>query len=185
MNDEAPLIDFSESLSAIGVYLRERARSRFLEQEFGGQQWQERGVPNIAGIISDIQERGRTAANIPARRFDARPALIDTGTLRRSISYRIEDDQLTVTVGSNLPYARKMQEGGESTFQIDARTRSELLKLANSALVKSQPDAERIQRALVATANKDEVTVSNSRRTFIGIDDEDVQEIFAILDATL
>lgn len=178
-------IDFGRALDRIGVYLRERARSRFQDQSFGGDEWAERSVPNIAGIISDFQDRGRSPSAIPLRRFEARPALIDTGTLRKSIDYRVEDDGATVTVGTNLPYARKMQEGGRSDFRIDAQTGAKLKRLAASAKVKNLGDAERVARRLESVAEVDTFSVDIPPRTFIGIDEEDEDEIMGIFERSI
>ncbi len=178
-------IDFRTAMDRIGKYLREKARSRFRDQSFAGEEWDERAVPNIAGIISDFQERGRTPGGIPKRRFDPRPALIDTGELRKSIDYRVEDDGTTVTVGTNLPYAQKMQEGGVSRFDIDQATGAKLKRLATTAKVKNLDDAERVARRLESVAEMDTFEVEIPPRTFLGIDEEDEEEIVSIFERSI
>lgn len=87
----------------------------FVHQAFSNQglhrknSWAERETPSIAGIFSDANKPG---GQIRTRRLDSRPALQDTGTLKKSIDYRVQEP--SVVLGTNVEYARVHQEGGYS-----------------------------------------------------------------------
>lgn len=98
-----------KALKQVGIMMVAESQRAFVEQKFGGQPWRERAVPNVMGIIADFAA-GRTKPK--SRRFDARPALMDTGSLAKSISYRIVSAD-TVEVGTNLPYAPTLHSGGK------------------------------------------------------------------------
>ncbi len=83
------------------------SQANFERQSTFGIKWKPRAVPNLHGIINDINE-GRKP---PIRRIDPRPALIDTGMLRRSITYELSSTT-SVRIGTNKPYAKVHQLGG-------------------------------------------------------------------------
>lgn len=97
----------SRTLKQVGILLVAQAQENFEDQAFGSKKWQPRAVPNVYGILADLD----AGKNPPARRFEDRPALIDTGRLRSSIAFRILN-ATTVEVGTNVPYADVHQEGG-------------------------------------------------------------------------
>ena len=101
------LADPRRALAGVGALLLARAQRAFREQRGPeGEDWAPRRVPNVLGIIADL-DRGRIP---PARRFQPRPALEDGGRLKRSIRFRVVGKS-TVEIGSNLDYARKHQFG--------------------------------------------------------------------------
>mgnify|MGYP006908281628 CR=1 FL=1 len=63
-------------LRAIGAMVDSDSQSSFRNQKLGPVAWPPRAVPNIAGIVGDLNVGRRP----PSRRFQARPALIDTGS---------------------------------------------------------------------------------------------------------
>src|SRR6185436_7659584 len=74
---------------------------------------------NIAGALADA------AAGRPApkpNRFNDRPAAMDTGALKNSISFRVEGD--SVFCGTTNPHAQITQEGGTTVRAITASMRS-------------------------------------------------------------
>ena len=93
------------ALTAAGTLLAARARAAF-DAQGHGRPWPARAVPNVPGILADL-EAGREPA---ARRFEARPVLIDTGALRRSIRFAVSGRRLTLT--ASAPYASKHEKGG-------------------------------------------------------------------------
>ena len=119
-------------LKMIGAIAAGSAKKAFSAQKRGKIKWLQRGggagtpnqVKNMAGLLSDLARSG----NVKSRRFQSRPAGIDTGTLRRSIAYRVLGDG-AVEIGSTLPYASKMQEGGEISVEITPKIRTNLAKL--------------------------------------------------------
>lgn len=96
------------ALKQIGALMVAESMAAFREQRFGKVAWKERGTPNVFGIIKDFHE-GREP---PQRRFESRPALMDTGRLARSIAFVVLSRD-TVEVGSPLAYAVKHHRGGE------------------------------------------------------------------------
>lgn len=181
MARQEPLIDLRPIANAIGRFLQERAKDRFNEQAFDGQEWPERSVPNLAGIISDLK-RGRRPTQLPKRRFEGRPALIDEGTLKKSIGYEVSDDGTLITVGSPLPYAQRMQEGGKSTIQIPSDVRQGLRKVAGSNQVKQLPDPDAAARRLIAASRKEEIEIDVPARPFLGLDEQDIDDIMEMLE---
>lgn len=97
------------ALKQIGVIMVAESQRAFKDQRFGREDWEERAVPNVFGIISDFHLGRRQP---PARRFESRPALRDTGRLASSISFALKGTEV-VEVGSNLPYAGVLHRGGK------------------------------------------------------------------------
>jgi phage gpG-like protein len=115
---------------ALGVAASSRA---FRDQRLGDKVWPERypkqGPPkvNVAGVVSDLA-RG---AEVKQRRFDARPAVFDTGALLRSLSFRTNGKD-TTEIGSVLPYASIQNFGGLSRQAITPTVRTGLAKFLRS-----------------------------------------------------
>jgi len=130
---EKALDNPQKALKQVGIMMVAESQRAFVEQKFGGQPWRERAVPNVMGIIADFAA-GRTKPK--ARRFDARPALMDTGALAKSISYRIISAD-TVEVGTNLPYAPTLHSGGK----VQSETITEKVQDALAKWLKSQRNA--------------------------------------------
>jgi hypothetical protein len=72
-------------LKQFGTLIALRAQRAFKDQRRGSFAWKERATPNVPGILSDI----RRGATPPRRRFESRPAVVDTGHLAGSIAYRV------------------------------------------------------------------------------------------------
>lgn len=101
-------------LKQFGTLIALRAQRAFKDQRRGSFAWKERATPNVPGILSDI----RRGATPPRRRFESRPAVVDTGHLAGSIAYRVTGAK-TVEIGSVVPYASIQQYGGEVDIPID------------------------------------------------------------------
>lgn len=99
----------SKALEAIGLIVVKQSQKAFDDQRLGDNAWDARRVPNLFGIIKDFADGKKEP---PKRRFDARPALRDTGRLYSSIAHKILNAD-TVQVGSNLPYASVQNFGGD------------------------------------------------------------------------
>lgn len=104
---EADLANPERILKQIGILMVAESQQAFAQQQFGGRQWQPRSVPNVFALIADFA----AGKNPPARRFEARPALRDTGRLAASIAFRVLGN--ATEVGTNLPYAAVLNDGGE------------------------------------------------------------------------
>ncbi len=98
------------ALKQIGALMVAESQAAFRDQKFDGKPWPGRRVPNVMGIIADLYAGKKTP---PARRFEARPALRDTGALSRSIAARIVSSD-TVEVGTVDQKAATHQFGGQS-----------------------------------------------------------------------
>lgn len=159
-------------LVGIGTLLRERSRMAFSEQRRGASRWPGRNVPNIAGIIADLTQ-GKSP---PMRRLDPRPALVDRGTLRDSIAYRITARD-TVEVGTRLPYAGVHQFGGESVQQV-----TPAVKTAVAKLLKREPWATYDDK--LGALLRDDVTTWTTQipeRPFVMVTAEDRKDIVRII----
>ena len=123
-------------LKQIGAFLLGRAQAAFTDQRFDGKAWAERYPRqrpprlNVAGAIQDFARTSR----LKKRRFEPRPAGMDTGSLRRSMSFRATPLPKggLVEVGSVLPYAGRVQFGGESRQPITATIKANMAKFLRS-----------------------------------------------------
>ena len=120
----APLADGKPLMKQIGILGVAASQKAFRMQALGDIKW-ERRYPkqappkfNIAGALMDWKG-GR--ANPKPNRFQDRPALIDTGTMKDKLSYTVSGP-LAVKWGSPQEYAALHQEGGEVTIPYDDAT---------------------------------------------------------------
>ena len=152
------LEDLRPALAEIGIEMVASAEKAFRVQALGKTRWSGRGVPNVAGIISDLN-RGATP---PKRRFESRPAGIDTGKLRQSIGLTLS--QNSVLVDSRLTYSKKFQEGGKSTLT--------LTKTGKESLKRFLADRRDLQKSLGWLFRQNRVTINQKARPFLGITKE-------------
>lgn len=100
--------DPRRALKQIGALIVSESQEAFKTQQLGKDKWDERGVPNVYGIIADFH-MGKAAP--PKRRFESTPALMDTGALKKSIAMRVVSRRV-IAVGTKLPYAGVLHKGG-------------------------------------------------------------------------
>ena len=173
---EEELIRPDAPLKQVGAMLTARAQLSFKEQKLGEHQWAARKVPNVFGIVADFA----AGKQPPARRFEARPALIDKGAtgLRGSITWRpLPPD--AVEVGTVLPYAKTQQEGGDVQ---SARITSDMQKRIGEWLRRKGKD----WRAELGWLCNKKFTGKTLKgkvppRPFVGITPEDVQDVAEIV----
>jgi len=103
------LSDPTPALKQIGALMTAESQAAFRAQQFGKNVWRERAPVNVFGIIADFHAGRRQP---PARRFESRPVMQDTGRLAQSIAWQLVGAS-AVEVGTNLPYARELHRGGE------------------------------------------------------------------------
>lgn len=115
----------ARTLVRVGTLMVGRTQKAFEDQGRAGKQWAPRKIPNVAGILRDLERSGRMP---PARRFEPRPAAIDTGQLRASIVFTRRGRD-SVEYGSRVAYANKVQQGEASTIAITDTMRKNLSKL--------------------------------------------------------
>lgn len=159
--------DLRPLLQQIGALLTARTQAAFRQQGRGGNRWAPRAVPNVAGIVSDLA----AGKNPPARRFQPRPALVDTGRLRGSINWQLNGGD-EVEVGTAVPYAAQHQEGGTSTLLVTQAVKD---GLANLLRQKPQLEAD-----LAFLFNEDRLDVDLPARPFLLItakDERDINEL--------
>lgn len=180
---EGALEDLTPALEQIGVLLVAGAQRAFREQG-RGERWQERRVPNVFGIVSDLA-RGKTP---PKRRFDRRPALVDTGQLRNSIDARVSGRD-TVEVGTVVPYASLHQFGGTSTARVTPAARRGLARyLKTQRRRRKNSKASEADRSRASSALEigwlfqvDVLEAQIPARPFIEVTDTDREEIRRIV----
>lgn len=146
-------------LTEIGVTLTAKSQESFRKQSYGRTKWPGRMVPNVPGIVGDLNRNMRP----PKRRFQPRPALVDTGKLRQSISFQV--GQTDVVVGTNLEYAAQQQEGGVSKVR--------LLKSSRKALAELLRERPELRKDLGWLFSKPKFEVKIRPRRFVGYDNED------------
>lgn len=95
-------------LKQVGVIMVSESQRAFKAQQFGNRTWPARAPVNVYGILADFAA-GKKAP--PARRFERRPALRDTGRLAQSIAWQLVGTEV-VEVGTNVEYAAVHQFGG-------------------------------------------------------------------------
>ena len=192
------LRDLGPVLQKIGVLMQRKAANAFRAQKRGSFAWPERMVPNVPGIVADLNK----GANPKARRFVGRPALTDTGRLKGSITFDVRGD--SVVVGTSVPYAKTHNEGGSSTVTLTAEGRNKLTKLLRtqrggkkrrakkrkkggqdlSAQVKSLA-ADDKSNALLGLGwlfSKPTFTVNVRKRTFLTVTPDDRREIVKLIE---
>ena len=166
------------ALDRAGRYLVAKARDAFSKQGRDGKgAWVPRGVPNVAGILSDLERGG----SIAERRFEARPAGMDTGRLRAACFYEVRGDY--VVVGSRVPYAKKFQDGGTTTIPVPKSTAAKLRKLLPGLRQRlgNTPGFRRLAR--IAGGKVSSFTVTTRGRTFVAITEADRAELKKIVRA--
>jgi phage gpG-like protein len=153
--------DLTPLLKQAGFYMVAKAQEAFKRQG-RSEQWRPRAVPNVAGIVQDLTQ----GPNVKSRRFDPRPAGIDTGSLRSSITYRIVNGD-TVEFGSNLPQADLIQHGGTSEQQITSEVRRNL-----ADYLRANPNEE-LRRKLAFLFTTDVLVTKVPPRPFVEVLPED------------
>lgn len=165
----------------VGMIVLSHAQRAFDEQRFGGEQWPPRypnqsdPVVNLAGLISDFD---RGATNPRPRRFQRRPAGIDTGILRRSLTPArgMTARGFSVEVGSTVPYAGRVQFGGESRQAITKEIKDRMARWAKRARKRGMKEEVR----KIGPLFRKTVLVTNVvPRPFLGFTPDLIREIIA------
>lgn len=166
-------------LRRIGAVLVASSQKAFVDQKFGDIEWDER-YPNqdepklnLAGALSDLN-RG---SSIKDRRFVARPAGVDVGLLRRSVSFRVNESREEVEVGSTVEYAGKFHGGGESTQAVTGTAR----RLFAREFGRSTGQRREALKRLSSVVKGDGLTTRSKPRPFVGITDEAAAKIDSLI----
>ena len=160
-------------LQRIGVYMQGVASRAFGDQGRPAGTWPQRMTPSVPSIVRQLN-RGQ---NPSAKYFKVAPALIDTGTLSRSISPPKVTGR-TVEVGSTAPYATKMQEGGTSTITLTPQGQTKLAEW-----LRGQPVSRRreLQGQLGWLFEQPTFEVTAQARPFLVVTDSDTKEFASIV----
>ena len=109
---------------------------------------------------------GMPGPNIKPRRFERRPVLVDTNTLRRSLSPAsgmLGAGKYWVEVGSNLPYADVSHAGGDTSQAVTATVKKNL----SVWLKKIRGKAKKERAAGVITAKTQKASDAAGRLEFL------------------
>lgn len=181
-------------LRQIGMVLVGEAQKAFREQRLGAEAWPprypgQRGAPvNIAGLIADFRA-GKSRP--PARRFQDRPAGIDTGQTLRSLapSQSLVTSGLTVQVQSNTIGAKMTQSGGTSVQLVTKQVKERLAEWMKRSRRRAKREKGRAQppRAEDAAAmslgwlfSKKSLRTKVTARPFLGVTPEAEAKIIRI-----
>lgn len=162
------------TLLRVAARVREKARQAFDDQGRAGKAWAPRSVPNVAGLLEDA----KNGATVKDRRFETRPAGLDTGRLRNSIQTQIEEPS-RIVVGSNLPYASTFAQGGPSKITISETQRQNLERMAKKdRRLRGPLNGKKIRKIIAGVVT--ELTIQLPPRPFLIVTDQDRQEFQAI-----
>ena len=133
---EKALNNPAAALKVIGAKMVSESQAAFKNQRFGDKEWKPRAVPNVFGIIDDFDAGKSTPF---PRRFEDRPALVDSGVLKSTRGIAATPvGRFAVEVGSNLSYAAVQHHGGP----VESKTITETIQLAlGNWLLKVEDDA--------------------------------------------
>lgn len=162
-------------LSIIGAYSLASAQRAFVDQRSPtGQPWparypnQAEDFLNVAGALSDLT----TGARIKGRRYDRLPAGRDTGDLIGRLTYEVRPGELAV--GSNVPYAKKFQEGGTSSQPIPITNLRAFLRRSPRGGV----ERKRLGPVLAAYRRGQRVwTTTSPPRPFVDLGEQDIPDL--------
>lgn len=146
-------------LDRVGELLVFAARSAIYDQRGpDGSAWPPRRVPNVLGILRDLERGG----SVHPSRLQPRKALYATGRLYDTLTYRVTGR--TVRTASPWPQiARSMEQGGTETRAVTGTLRRRLGIYARS--LGDAPEAARLWGVWRART----VTVSWPARRFSGL----------------
>jgi phage gpG-like protein len=150
-----------EVLDGIGALLTSRfQRSWRLQRSPSGDAWAPRLTPNVAGIVKDLNAGGFPKG----RRFQPRPAVVDTGRLRGSLTWEVRGSELVV--GTSVSYASIQNEGGAVNLTLNATGRRQLA-------IWLRQDRSRREFGLGWLFSKPTFTLNVRERRFIEIGDDE------------
>ena len=167
-------LDLTEPLNQAGALIVARSQDAFRNQASpDGEQWAERRTPNTPAIVNSLNQ-GRKPL---ARHLKPGPALLNTGRLRRSINW--EAGPKFLKVGSNLPYANLMQEGGKTSHTLQPTGRRTLAEWMRTATGRRHRDD------LGWLFSRPSFETQVWARPFVQITDEDERTIAELVEAHL
>lgn len=174
----ANLQDPSKALAQVGVLMVAESQAAFRNQKFGDKKWDQRAPVNVFGVIADFHQGRKKPVG---RRFDRRPALVDTGRGRKSIAFQVRGNG--VDVGTNVDYMKVHQTGGK----VESKPITKNVRRLLWSWLKNQGVA--MKRRLGWLLNKKFVDTSIEGkvppRPFIGVTKETVRNIEKVVQRTI
>jgi len=155
-------------LTALGLVILSKSQNAFKKQRLGRTPWPPRHVPNVAGIVSDLN-RG---AKPPSRRFQPRPALVDTGRLRNSLGMQVGID--AVNVGTDVKYAKDHEQGKTVTIKLTKAGKSGL-----KVFLKKRPE---LGDSLGFLFKKSTFKVKLRKRPIVEADNDDLNRMVELVE---
>ena len=113
---EAAMRDPEKALKRIGVLMQAETMQAFEDQEFGGEAWEPRAEPGVFGILADFKA-GASAP--PARRFETRPALKDTGELANRVAFTTTTKSVTIGWTGELKERARVHHTGDNIESVE------------------------------------------------------------------
>jgi phage gpG-like protein len=163
-------------MKQVGEMMRGRMQNAFAEQSRGRFLWRERKVPNIMGIIDDLEKGPR----VKDRRFNPRPALKDTGALERSFGAGQRNvempTKLRVEIGTPVEYAPTLNVGGTSEKKVTRQVKKNL-SIYLKRMRKKKGGLSDQAKKLGWLFRKDSVKVDIPARPFAIITQVDMKDI--------
>lgn len=168
----------SPLMKQIAEYLLDVVQQRFEQQ--GYEEPGDWGVPSGWTMLRRISE-GRYPAPGDELNKEHWKSLIDTEVLKGSFEYIIEDGR--IVVGTNVPYARKQQEGGDSTFPAFVSHLIDVSLPGNDPFYQRFVDPRRGDSENVYHSEKafGEKSIDIKSRPMVGFTEENIKEIKEII----
>lgn len=162
------------ALKQVGVLMVAESQAAFKKQTFGRKKWDARAPINVYGLIADFS----LPKTPPGRRFDNRPALVDTGQLRRTIDYDFLGAK-EIEVGSNLDYSGVLNFGGP----IESKPITEAVQSRIARWLKTQTGTIRSKLSWLVFPSMTGKTLKGevAPRPFVGLTDQTVEDIIEVL----
>lgn len=150
-------------LAKFSVYWIRETQRAFREQGRGPFNWDERINPNVPAILRDVTARPSVKGGPGGRRFRGRPALVDTGALKNTVTTRFVRENL-IEAGSPQPYANAHQLGGPRSIPITRPMKANLWAWMKSL---SKAARKRMQALLGYLFGLDVFDISVRARPFV------------------
>lgn len=162
------------ALKQIGVLMVAESQASFKRQTFGRKKWDARAPINVYGLIADFS----LPKTPPGRRFDDRPALMDTGQMRATLDYDFLGAK-EIEVGSNLGHSGVLNFGGP----IESKPITETVQRRISRWLKTQTDTIRTKLSWLTSPEMTGKTLKGevAPRPFVGLSDQTVLDIIEVL----
>ena len=177
------IADKRSILEQIGALMEAESQEAFARQRLGDIRWEPRypnqGDPfiNVAGAVSDF---AKGATEPRSRRYQRRPAAMDTGEMQNSVRSRVVDDE-SVEVGSNLKRAPFHQFGLVSTQEVTQEMKNAIARF----LLSDRGAQYREKLSFLTLPNTNRLDTEIVARPFLGVTPELEEDIPVLVEEHL